>query len=135
MLGSTILLALGMEIYAANSTLALIEADIVKALKARAANSSYTVIRYQEVFLPPHKYILSLCQTLNVNVPFTRLLLEWTKGIKLGPMLQINFISRPPVFVLCEERILGADNLAFEICSKSWVVLGEACGMRCAISN
>jgi hypothetical protein len=91
--GSTILLTLGMEIYAANSTLALIEADIVEALEARPTNSAYTVIRYEEVFLPPHKNILSLCQTLNVEVSLPRLLLKRTKGVELGPMLQIYFIS------------------------------------------
>ncbi len=132
---STILLTLGMEIYAANRTLALIETDIVKAFKARPANSAYTVIRYQEVLLPPHKYVISLCQTLNVQVSLPRLLLEWTKSVELCPMLQINFISRAPVFVLCEKRIFGPDNLAFEIGSKGWMVLRKSCSMRCAISN
>lgn len=76
-----------MEIYAADSTLALIEAYVVKALKARAVNSAYTMVRYQEVFLPPHKYVLSLCQTLDIQIPLTRLLLERTKRVELGPML------------------------------------------------
>jgi hypothetical protein len=43
---SSILFTLGMEIYAADSTLALIEADIVKAFKACPVDSAYTVIRY-----------------------------------------------------------------------------------------
>lgn len=135
MSGSIILLTPRMEIYAADSTLALVEADIVKAFKARAVDSAYTVIRYQEMFLPPHKYVLSLCQTLNVQVPLARLLLERTKSVELGPMLQINLISRTPVFVLREEGIFGANNLAFEIGSESWVVLGKSCSMQCAISN
>jgi len=93
MLGSTILLTLGMEIYATDGTLALIEADIVEAFKARPANGAYTVIWYQKVFLPPHKNILPLCQTLNIKVPLPRLLLKRTKGVEFGPMLQIDFIS------------------------------------------
>jgi hypothetical protein len=123
---STILLTLGVEINAADSTLALVEADIIEAFKARTTNCAYTVIRYQEVFLPSHKYVLSLCQTRNVKVPLARLLLERKKSSELGPMMQINLISRTPIFMLCEKRIFGADNLAFEIGGKSWVVLGEA---------
>lgn len=58
MSGSTILLTFSMKIYATDGTLALIEADIIEPFKARPADSAYTVIRYQEVFLPPHKNIL-----------------------------------------------------------------------------
>ena len=82
-----------MEIYATDCSMALIEADIVEAFKARPTNSAYTVIRYQEVFLPSHKNILSLCQPLNIQVSLPRLLLKGTKGAELGPMLQIYFIS------------------------------------------
>lgn len=82
-----------MEIYATDGTLALIEADIVEAFKARPVNSAYTVIRHQEMFLPPHENILSLCPTLNIKVPLPHLLLKRTKGVEFGPMLQIDFIS------------------------------------------
>lgn len=101
----TILLALGMKINSADCALALVETDVVEAFKTCSTYGSYPVIWYKKVLLPPHKYVLSLRQTLNMQVAFARLLLKWTEGIEFSPVLEINLISRAPVFMLREKRI------------------------------
>jgi hypothetical protein len=101
----SILLALGMKVYSADCALALIEADVVEAFKTCSTYGSYPVIWYKKVLLPPHKHVLPLRQTLNMQVAFARLFLKWTEGIEFSPVLEINFIGRAPVFMLCEKRI------------------------------
>lgn len=55
-----------MEIYAANFTLQLVEADVVESLKTRSADRPDTVIRDKEMLLPSHKDILSLGELWNI---------------------------------------------------------------------
>ena len=55
-----ILLALGMKIDAADSTRALVEADIVESFKTGTSDGLDLVIRYQEVFLPTHEDVFPL---------------------------------------------------------------------------
>ena len=55
-----LLLALGMEIYTLDGARDLVEANIVEALEACAADGSDSVVWHQEVFLPAHEQMLFL---------------------------------------------------------------------------
>jgi hypothetical protein len=59
--GAFLLLTLSMEINSTNSPMALIEAYVIKPFKAGAANGTDTVVWNQEMLLPPHKYVVTLC--------------------------------------------------------------------------
>ncbi len=76
-----------MEVYSANSPLNLVEADIVEALKAGTGDCSHSVIWDQEVLLPSHKDVLSLCHPGYVKVAFPGLLLKWPESREFGPVL------------------------------------------------
>ncbi len=81
-----------MEIYSANSTFDLVEADVVKAFKTCATNRPYPVIRDQEVLLPTHENIFSLRQARDVEIALPSLLLERAKGREFGPVREISLI-------------------------------------------
>ncbi len=55
------LLALCVEIDPANSSLNLIEANIVEPFEARTTDCSNSMIGNQEVLLPSHEDVFSLC--------------------------------------------------------------------------
>lgn len=94
-----------MEVNSANRSLDLVEADVVKAFKACAANRPYSVVWDQEVLLPPHEYILSLRQTWDMKVTFPSLLLKRAEGGEFGPMRKISLIRRAPILMLCKEGV------------------------------
>jgi len=76
-----------MEVYSTDCPLNLVEADVVESLKAGTSNCSHSVVRNQEMFLPPHEDILSLCHTRNVKVSLPSLLLKWPESREFGPVL------------------------------------------------
>jgi len=69
-----LLLTLRMEIDTADIARDLIEANVVEAFETGSGNSPHTMIRNEEVFLPPHKDILSLSIVLVAEVRFLCLL-------------------------------------------------------------
>jgi hypothetical protein len=75
------------EIDPANRSLYLIKADVVETLKTGTTDCSYSVIWDQEVFLPSHEYVLSLCDLRDMEIAFSGLLLKWPEGGEFGPML------------------------------------------------
>lgn len=56
-----LLLALCVEIYPADRPHDLIKADVVETLETCSRDCPYTMIRNQEMLLPSHEYVLSLC--------------------------------------------------------------------------
>lgn len=54
------LLALGMEVYAIHTSMALIETDVVEPFEARATDGFDLVIWHEKVFLPPHEQVFPL---------------------------------------------------------------------------
>lgn len=69
-----LLLTVLMEINSAHFALELIEAYVVEAFKASAADGTDTMIRHQEMLLPPHEYVVALRQVWNMEVGPFRLL-------------------------------------------------------------
>jgi len=95
-----------MEIDAIHLPLNLIEAYIVKPLKACTTNRPNPMIRNQKVLLPPHEYVFSLRDLRDMEVALASLFLEWPEGGEFAPVLEVYFVRRPPVLVLGEECIL-----------------------------
>jgi hypothetical protein len=114
-----------MEVNPANRPLNLVEADVIEALETGPTDRSHPVIWNQEVFLPPHEYVLSLRHSGDVKVALPGLLLKWPESGEFGPVLQIYFISRAPVLMLSEKCVFRANDLSFEVCSEGWVVFGQ----------
>jgi hypothetical protein len=111
-----------MKINPSHSALALVEADIVKALKASPVYGSYAVIGYQKMLLPSHEYVLPLRPALYMHIALACGLLKGRERGKSAPMLKIHVDVGIPVFMLCIERVFGANYFAFEICCKSRMV-------------
>jgi hypothetical protein len=103
--GSDVLFAFCMEIDPADRPLNLVEADIVEALETCATYSSYSMVRDQKVFLPPHEYIFSLRQAWNMKMPLSRILLEGSESRELGPMREVRLVRGAPVLMLCKKRV------------------------------
>jgi hypothetical protein len=115
------------KVNAADLAAFLIEADVVKALEAGAVDGPHTVVRDEKMFLPPHEDNIALRQVLDLHLTtLTRHFLVWTKGLKLAPMRKVYLVSRPPRRVLCNEAVLGANDLALEVRRQRWVIVGEA---------
>lgn len=85
------------------------------------------MVWHQEVLLPPHKDIFSLCTILIMEIRLLRLLSQGAPRRKSCPVLHIRLICGAPGVVLGLESVFGPDDLAFEICCEGWVVFGEAC--------
>ncbi len=103
-----------MEIYAANSTLDLIEADVIEPFKAGPVDIRHTMIRNKEVLLPPHEDILTLRIVLVREVRLLRLLCQWSPRSESRPMLHVGLVGRTPVWMLGLEGVFRADDLALE---------------------
>ena len=75
-----LLLAFGVEIYPTNRSLDLVEADVIEPLKTSTANRPHSVIWNEEMFLPSHEYVLSLCQLWDMEMAFLCLAMKWSEG-------------------------------------------------------
>jgi hypothetical protein len=117
-----------MEIDSANFPAHLVEANIVETLEARSIDGPYSVVRHEEVFLPSHKYVLSLRHVFDQDLAaLTSLLREWPKGGEFGPVGKINLVRRSPWWVLSNESVFWSDDLAFKVRRKGWVVIRQTC--------
>jgi hypothetical protein len=76
-----------MEIYSANRPRNLVEANVVKPLKAGSSNGAHSVVWNQEVFLPSHEDVLSLRHLGYMKVSFPGLLLKRSKSGEFCPVL------------------------------------------------
>lgn len=116
-----------MKVDTTNSTLNLVETYVVKALETRTTYGPDSMIRDQEVFLPPHKYVFSLSQLRNMHLPLFHALQEWSESRELGPMLYVDFISRAPVLVFSKKCVFRPYNLTLEVGGQGWVVFSQSC--------
>lgn len=87
-----ILLALRVEVDPAHGSFTLVEADVVEALKTRAADGAHAVVRHQEVFFPAHKDVLTLRQVRDVEIALPSLFLEGSEGFEFRPVLQVDLV-------------------------------------------
>ena len=104
-----------MKINPAHAPAALVKADVIKPLEARARDRPHAVVGDEEVLLPAHEDVLALREVRDVQVALARGLGEGAEGLELGPVLEVDLVGRAPVFVLGEEGVFGADDLAFEV--------------------
>lgn len=83
-----LLLAFGVEIYATNTSLLLVEANVVKPLKAGTVDRGDTMIGHQKVFLPAHEDVLALGKVgYCYSNTLTHLLAVLPKGRELAPVI------------------------------------------------
>ena len=116
-----------MEIYSTDSSLNLVEADVVETLEARTVDCPNAVVGYEKVFFPPHKDVLLLRIVLYQDIALLGLLRKLSESAKLCPMRQVNAVVGAPRFVLGHETVLGTDDFALEIRRQGRMVLGQAC--------
>lgn len=81
-----------MEIYPINTSLYLVEADVIETLETRTVDCAHSVVRNKEVLLPTHENILLLSQVGDMEVALLSLFLVGSERAELGPMLQIDFV-------------------------------------------
>ncbi len=116
-----------MEVDTADLPAHLVEADVVEALEARAVDRPNSVVRDQEVFLPPHEDVLPLIQVLDHCRPaLFRLLEVRPEGGELVPVVEIDLLAGAPSLVLGDEAVFRANDLALKVCRERGVVVGQA---------
>ena len=121
------LLALGVEVDAADGARNLVEADVVEALEAGARDLAHAVVGHQEVLLPAHEDVLALGPVRQPEVRAARLLGQRPPGREAVPVVQVRLLRRAPRRVRGQEAVLAAHDLALEVGDEARVVLGEAC--------
>ena len=116
-----------MEIYPTHCPCHLVETNVVEPFETSTHDLANAVIRYQEVFLPPHEDVLALGAVLIVEIRFLSLLGKRLPGRKARPVLHISFVSSSPARLSGTKGVLWTDYFTFEVGGKGWVVFGQAC--------
>ena len=124
----SLLFALRMKVNPRDGPRDLVEADVVEALEAGAADLPHPIIRHEELLLPPHEHVLPLRHVRIPKIRLPRRLGEGPEGREALPVLHVRLLRRAPTRVPCHETVLRADNLAVEVGRKRWVLGGQACG-------
>lgn len=119
-------LALCMKVYAAHGSLDLVETDIVEPFKAGARDCADSVVGDQEIFLPPHEYMLALSKVAVGEVGSFGLLGQWSPCGKPRPVVHVCFLRSAPFLIASLKRMLSADNFAFEKCGQGGMVFRES---------
>lgn len=104
-----------MKINPTNLPFELVETNVVKAFKASSGDSSDSVIRHKEMFLPAHEDVFFLSDVRNSHWSFTCMFMKRSKSAELCPMAKVNLHICSPIFVLCEKTVFGSDNFPFKI--------------------
>lgn len=104
-----------MKVNAADLTLNLVEAYVVKPFEACPANRPNAVIRYQEMLLPTHEDMFPLWGICDSDRAFPCLLQEGPEGAEFGPVAQVHLCVGPPFVMLGDETIFATNDLAFEV--------------------
>ena len=115
-----------MEVNPGHRSFDLVEADVVKALETCARYCSHAMIGNEEIFLPPHENVLTLCKIPVGKIWSLCLPGQWTPCWESCPMVHICFLGRSPRFMVRFESVFGADDLSLEECCQSGMVLREA---------
>jgi len=108
------LFTFSVEIDPADSSLHLVEANVVEPFEASTGYRPHPVIGYEEVFLPPHEDVLALREILVGEVRSLRLLSQRTPRRESSPVVHIGLLRRSPCFMACLEGVLCPDYLALE---------------------
>lgn len=80
-----LLFALRMKVYPVDHPLHLIEAYVVETLKAHTGYCPHSVVRDQEMLLPPHEDVFSLAHVRDYTA-FPRIFLKGSEGAEHGPI-------------------------------------------------
>jgi len=119
------LLARVVKVQARDVSALLVEADVVESGKACAGDAPDLVVGDQEALFPPHKDVFALDKRI-AKVLLASHLCERLPGRKAAPVLNVAALTGAPVPLLCEERVLLADDFAFKVGGEGGVVLSEA---------
>lgn len=120
-----LLLALRMEVNALDAARNLIEADVVKALKARTVDGPHPVVRDQEVFFPTHEEMLLLHPIFRNELGPRRVFREGLVCRESTPVLPVHLLVGAPFRMLCDKSVLAADYLAFEEGGETGVIFRQ----------
>ena len=110
--------ALGVEVNPTHCPPHLIETDVVKAFEACARDGAHAMIWYQEVLLPSHENVFSVCEVFLHEIWSLCLPGQWPPGREAVPMLHIDLLVRAPFGMARVERIFSSDDFAFKVCCK-----------------
>lgn len=119
-------LALRVEINAAHGSLYLVETDIIESFKAGARDCSDSVVRDEEVFLPPHEHVLMLGKVTKCEISLLGLFSKWFPCRKPRPMMDIGLLVGSPFLVASNEAVFSANHLALKESCQSRVIFSEA---------
>lgn len=115
-----------MEIYTADGSLHLVEADIIESLEASPGNRPHPVVRDEKIFLPPHENMFTLGEIPVAEIRSLCLLREWSPCWEPSPVVHIGFLRCTPCFVSRLEGMLGPDDFPFEESSQRWMIFRKA---------
>lgn len=119
-------LALCVEINAAHGSLYLVEANIVESFEAGAGDCSDSVVRDEEVFLPPHEHVLMLSKVTKCKISLLGLFSKWFPCWKPRPVMDIGLLVGSPFLVARNEAVFSANHLALKESRQSRVIFSEA---------
>lgn len=121
------LLALCMEIYPADCSFNLVEADVVEPFEARPRDSPHAMIRDEEVFFPPHEDVFSLGEIAVREVGSLSLFSQRAPGRKPRPVIHVSPLRCAPFFVTGLEGVFGSNDFSFEERRQGRVIFRKAC--------
>ena len=116
-----------MEIDSIDSARYLIEANIVKPLKACTIDLAHTMIWHQELLLPAHEHVFAVCTVLIVEIRLLGLLRKRPPSREARPVLHVFFVASAPVLVARLKGIFRTNYLTFEESSEGSVFRCKAC--------
>lgn len=114
------------KVYSTDRPLPHIEADVVEALEAGAADCPHAMVWHEEVLLPAHEDVFTLSQISHGHAgTLSNRGLVLSECRELAPVVDVDFFGRTPALVFGHKAIFATDNLALEECGKGRVILGE----------
>lgn len=116
-----------MKVDAADLTLDLVKAYVIKAFETCACYCAHPVIWHKKMLFPAHENVFSFRDVADGCGTLFDLFLERMKSTEPFPVLEICFSSRAPALVVGEEIVLGSDDLAFKVGCEGGVIFGQAC--------
>ena len=117
---------LSVEVYPANMSRKLVEANIIEAFKTSAVNVLNPVVRYQELLLPPHKNIVALSKIAIAEVGALGLLRQRSPCRKAGPVLHVYLIIGTPFRMPSLKSVFCANYFSFEVGGECRMFVSEA---------
>ena len=92
--------------------------------KARTVDILHTMVRHEELLLPPHEHRSAVQRVLHGQVRLLELVLHMSERGEAGPVHHVLLFRCSPV--ARQEPVPAANYLGVKICRQLWPVVGEA---------